>query len=199
MIRIFVIATLSLASFFPFYMLTTNGFGIDDNWGATVSGLLAILVLPSILLRIWRGKPSPDVIPVDKNDPIILELAEKSRHEITRLAQGLAEERKEGYVKFPYKFGDDIEHVWGIAHYIKEDYALVSLDSSLMGALPENALGRFKVKLDELEDWMLVDSDGKTYGGYSILGLAKVYTRDYGKLPKAYQRDLKRFVDFDWP
>ena len=46
---------------------------------------------------------------------------------------------------------------------------------------------------------MLVDRLGKTSGGYSILGLAKIYTRDYGQLPDWYARDLERFVDFTWP
>jgi len=198
-LRILVVAVISLASFFPLYVFMTNGCGLDDNWGAIVAMITAVICVPSVLLSVWKGKPSPDAIPIDIDDPLIQKLIEKSRSEIDRLTQGLDEEKKEAYVKFPYKFGDEIEHVWGTVHYIKEDYVLVSLDSLPVGEVPEIATGRLKVKLAEIEDWMLVDNDGKTYGGYSILGLAKIYTREHGKLPKEYERDLERFVDFEWP
>ncbi len=199
MLRILIVAVISLASFFPLYEFTTNGCGLDENWGAIVAMIAAVICVPSVLLNVWKGKPSPEVMPIDINDPIMQKLIEKSRSEISRLIQGVDGEEMEAFVKFPYKFGDEVEHVWGIVHYIKAGYALVSLESSPIGEVPESAAGRLKISLAEMEDWMLVDKDGKTYGGYSILGLAEIYTREYGKLPKAYALDLERFVDFEWP
>ena len=57
---------------------------------------------------------------------------------------------------------------------------------------------RFEIPLKDIEDWMLVDSRGKTQGGYTILAHAKIYQRDYGKVPKKYLKDLERFTDFTW-
>jgi uncharacterized protein YegJ (DUF2314 family) len=124
---------------------------------------------------------------------------ERSRSELNRFLEGLEEGKKEAYVKFPYQFGDEIEHVWGLAHTVKDGSVIASLESNPVGEVTEEVYERLSIDLDSVEDWMLVDRSGKTYGGYSILGLAKVYTRDYGKLPKAYTRDLGRFVDFTWP
>lgn len=160
---------------------------------------LGWVVTPMMLLHFWKVKPSPDVIPVDINDPIIQDLVERSRSELNRFVNGLEEARQEAYVKFPYVFSGETEHVWGLAHSIKEGHVVVSLESNPVGEVTEEVYERLRIDMDTVEDQILVDSSGKTYGGYSILGLAKVYTRDYGKLPKSYARDLARFVDFSWP
>ncbi|SFC74694.1 Uncharacterized conserved protein YegJ, DUF2314 family [Microbulbifer thermotolerans] len=199
MLRIFTVSVISFLSFFPIYMFVTEVCGLNDDFGAVVAIALAIIAVPAVLLKLWKEKPSPEVIPVNVNDPVMKEFVEKSRKQIDRLIEGLEEEKKEAYVKFPYRFGGEIEHVWGTAHYIKDGYVIVSLDSSPVGDLPEEVYGRLKIKLEEIEDWMLVDTDGTTFGGYSILAHAKIYTREYGSLPRDYERYLKRFVDFDWP
>lgn len=197
--RLIIVAIISLFSLFPFLMFTTEVCGLSDNVGAILSVILGWIVLPSLLLGFWKERPDPSVIPVDIDDPIIQELTDRSRAEINRFVVALDEGKKEAYIKFHYKFGGETEHVWGLAHSLKDGNVIVSLESSPVGEVPENIYERLTINLESVEDWMLVDSSGKTYGGYSILGLAKIYTRDYGKLPKRYSRYLERFVDFTWP
>ncbi|WP_462158253.1 DUF2314 domain-containing protein [Pseudoalteromonas sp. GB56] len=197
--KLVIVAIISLISLFPFLMFTTEVCGLNDNVGAIVSVILGWVILPSIMLSFWKGRPDPSVIPVDINDPIIQELIARSRAELNRFVEALDEGKKEAYIKFPYDFGGETEHVWGLAHSLKDGNVIVSLESNPVGEVPEDVYERLSIDLESVEDWMLVDRLGKTYGGYSILGLAKIYTRDYGKLPKGYVRDLERFVDFTWP
>jgi len=199
MLRIITIVLISFASLVPYLVIFNRWLDVGNDLAGWISVALGWIVTPILLLHFWKVKPSPEVMPVDINDPIIQELIERSRSELNRFLVGLEEGKKEAHVKFPYKFGDEIEHVWGLAHSIKDGRVIVSLESNPVGEVTEEVYERLSIDLDSLEDWMLVDRSGKTYGGYSILGLAKVYTRDYGKLPKAYARDLDRFVDFSWP
>lgn len=197
--KLVVVAIISMVSLFPLLMFTTEVCGLNENVGVIVSVLLGWVVLPSIMHSFLKGRPDPSVIPVDMADPIIQELIDRSRAELNRFVEALDEGKKEAYIKFPYDFGGETEHVWGLAHSLKDGNVIVSLESNPVGEVPEDVYERLSIDLESVEDWMLVDRLGKTYGGYSILGLAKIYTRDYGKLPKWYVRDLDRFVDFTWP
>jgi uncharacterized protein YegJ (DUF2314 family) len=180
-------------------MIFNRWLEVGNGLAGWISMILGWIVTPILLLQLWKVKPSPEVIPVNIDDPIIQELIDRSRSEINRFLSGLEEGKKEAYIKFPFEFSGETEHVWGLAHSIKEGSVITTLDSTPVGEVSEEVLERLSIDLDSIEDWMLLDRSGKTYGGYSILGLAKVYTRDYGKLPKAYTRDLERFVDFSWP
>jgi len=199
MIRILSIVLISFASLVPFLVIFNRWLDVGNDLAGWISMGLGWVVTPIILLHFWKVKPSPEVIPIDIDDPVIQELIDRSRSELNRFIEGLEEGKKEAYVKFPYDFNGDTEHVWGLAHSEKDGSVIVSLESNPVGEAPEEVYERLSINLDSIEDWMLVDRSGKTYGGYSILGLAKVYTRDYGKLSKAYTRDLGRFVDFSWP
>jgi uncharacterized protein YegJ (DUF2314 family) len=199
MIRIISIVLISFASLVPYLMIFNRWLEVGNGLAGWISMILGWIVTPILLLQLWKVKPSPEVIPVNIDDPIIQELIDRSRSEINRFLSGLEEGKKEAYIKFPFEFSGETEHVWGLAHSIKEGSVITTLDSTPVGEVSEEVLERLSIDLDSIEDWMLLDRSGKTYGGYSILGLAKVYTRDYGKLPKAYTRDLERFVDFSWP
>lgn len=199
MIRIISIALISFASLVPYLVIFNKWLDVGNDLAGWISMVLGWIFTPILLLNLWKVKPNPEAIPVDINDPIIQELIARSRSELDRFLEGLEEGRKEAYVKFPYEFGGETEHVWGVSHSVKDGSVIVSLDSTPVGEVPEEVYERLSIDLDSVEDWMLVDRSGKTYGGYSNLGLAKVYTRDYGKLPKSYTRHFDRFVDFSWP
>ena len=69
--RLLVIALLALVSLFPLLLFTTNVCGLNNDAGAVVSIILGWILLPVILLHVWKGKPNPAVMAVDMADPIM--------------------------------------------------------------------------------------------------------------------------------
>lgn len=199
MLRLLVIAAVSVVALFPLLNITTEVFGLSDNTGGIVSAILAFVVVPYLLLAAWPAQPNPEVIPVDMDDPIMREQMHRARSEIARFISGLKEARQEAFIKFPYRFGDETEHVWGVAHAYDDGYFTVSLASQPVGEVGEAAMARLRIAEQDLEDWTLTDARGRISGGYTMLAMARIYERDFGRLPKSYARDLRDFVDFNWP
>ncbi|MEL7313130.1 MAG: DUF2314 domain-containing protein [Pseudomonadota bacterium] len=195
MLRLLIIAGISLASVVPYLAIFNRWLDIGNDLAGYVSLPLAWIVTPYVLLKVWPGKPDPNVIPVDPDDPIMSAAVARARSQIERFQNGLQAGRKEAFIKFPYQFGDHTEHVWGSAHSLDGDFVIASLESMPVGELPEAVFERLRIPLDDVEDWMLVDAKGTTEGGYSTIAHAKVYERDYGPLPKHYRKQLETFVD----
>jgi len=196
--RLLAITLLSFIAILPFLVLFNRILDVGNNLAGYLSFFFAWIVTPIVLLNCWREKPDIMVIPVKENDPIMSSYVRKSRENIERFVKGLSAGKSEAYVKFPYKFEHTTEHIWGLAHQIRNECVVVSLESTPIDDIPEEMFERLEIALEDIEDWMLVDSKGKTQGGYTILAHAKIYQRDYGKVPKKYIRDLERFTDFSW-
>lgn len=198
MFRIFLIAIISLFSLFPFLVITTQLFGLNDSAGGVVSIILGWVILPTILLKLWESMPNLDALPINIDDPVMTEYIALAKAGFSRFIVGLNEGRLEAYVKFSHEFGGEIEHVWGLAHTQQGNHIIVSLASTPVGEFGEEVLERMQVPIDAIEDWMLVNAKGESQGGYTIFAAAKIYERDYGKLPRKYAKDLERFLDFTW-
>lgn len=194
--RLLITAILSVCLFFPAYWLLHALLGADC--GGIIAAILMYIIFPITLLNIWKGKPDLFTLPVNMDDPFMVAGISQAKSDLPRLLQGLSEGKLEAYVKFPYQFDGEVEHVWGVAHQYKDENIILSLASAPVGNVDEEAFGRLTIPLSEIEDWMLVDANGNTQGGYTILAMAQIYARDYGKLPKKHRNDLKRFVDFSW-
>jgi len=198
MIRLFIVILISFCSVVPFLALFHRFLELDDDIAGYLSFFFAWLVTPYILLKLWKEKPGIEVLPVDTGDPLMQEQIKIAKEQFHRFIEGLSEGRLEAFVKFPYEFEGDIEHVWGLAHSIKGDDVIVSLASDPVGSPPEEVYERLNISIKNVEDWMLLDSKGRTKGGYTMLAMARIYEREYGKLPKRYVKDLGFFDDFTW-
>ncbi len=197
--RLIVVAIISLISLFPFLFFTTEVCGLSDNAGAVVSVIISWVALPSLMLTFWRAPPDPSVMPVDIHDPIMQVQINRAKSELNRFIDGLNEGELDAYIKFPYKFEGQTEHVWGVAHSYQDGVFVVSLASEPVGEPGQEMRSRIKINESDLEDWTLTDSAGNTKGGFTMLAMARLYEKNYGNLPKAYTQNLSRYVDFNWP
>ena len=197
--RLIVIGIVALISLFPLYSFTTQQLGLNENLGAIVSLAIGWIALPILLLKLWQLKPNLETLPVDKDDPTMQEHISIAKSKLDLFLEGLAAGQCEAYIKFPYDFDGVIEHIWGLAHAESDGYIVTSLASGPVSEVGEELMERIKVKIGDIEDWMLTDSKGFSRGGYTILAMAKIYEKEYGKLPKRYAEDLERFTDFSWP
>lgn len=194
--RLLAIAVLSLLSMIPALSVTHGLLGLDDDVSGVIALVAAFLVTPSLLLYFWRSKPGFDALPVEPSDALMCEQIERAKAEIGRLLDGLDKGVLEAFVKFPLPVDGTIEHVWGMAHSHDGGAVVVSLASTPVAGLSDDMLGRRSVPLADIEDWMLRAANGKTYGGYTNLALARIYRREYGKLPRGMRREFEHFVDF---
>ncbi|MFY8274309.1 DUF2314 domain-containing protein [Pseudoalteromonas sp. SSDWG2] len=199
MLRIIVIALFSFCAFVPIFIILTQLESFDNSTAGVVAFGIAWLVLPFILLKLWRTPIDFKVLNVDKDDPVMHAQICRARAELDRFIAGLKEGKREAYVKFPYAFDNHVEHVWGVAHCAMEEGVTVSLACEPIGELNDELSQRIYVRFTDIEDWMLQDANGYTQGGYTMLAMARIYERDHGRLPSKYARDLEPFVDFPWP
>lgn len=193
--RLPVIAVLSLLSAVPALSLTHGVLGLSDDV-SSIFAIVAVFASAICLLYLWRHKPGFEALPVDPADPIMLRQIERSRREIDRLFAGIDQGKLEAFVKFPMEVGGHTEHVWGLAHACTAEAIVVSLVSTPVGGLSEDMLNRRSVPVADVEDWMLQDASGKSFGGYTMLALAQIYRREYGRLPRKIRNGLAGFVDF---
>lgn len=195
--RLLVIALVSLLMLVPFLAFTHRFLGWDDDVAGIVSMVLAFVLTPMLLLRLWREKPGFEALPVDPHDPVMLEQVARARRELPRFLEGLGENRLEAYIKFPLVVNGGTEHVWGVAHAHVDGTFVTSLASTPVAGLEPELLNRLSIPIGDVEDWMLQDAAGKTFGGYTHLALARIYQREYGRMPRRMRKDLEAFVDLD--
>lgn len=195
--RLLAIALLSMLSMVPALTVTHGLLGLSNDTSGVLSLVVAFLVTPALLLHFWRHKPGFEALPVEPTDPIMLGQVERSRSEIGRFIEGLSQGKLEAYIKFPLTVQGNTEHVWGVAHSFSGEVFVASLASTPVGGVTDKMLNRLSVRLDEVEDWMLQDAAGKAYGGYTMLAMARIYEREYGRLPRKMRKEFAHFADFD--
>jgi uncharacterized protein YegJ (DUF2314 family) len=147
--------------------------------------LLTYLGVPARLLRRIRRFPSVHDVLVEPGDPDMARSIERSMSEFSRFEEGLADESKQAFVKFRVEIdAGQTEHIWGFAHAIEREFVAVSLEEE-----------EFDVPVAEVEDWLLIDEQGRREGGYTHLALARIYRKRYGTVPKEFLRELESFID----
>ena len=165
------------------------------RWGYLGAGVLALVFIGVGWSRLFPDTFAP--IPVDPDDPLMKTATEHARRELPRFRRGVRENQKQAFVKFPLRTrSQEIEHIWGIVHSIDGEVATVSLANDPVDT-PENTHPRSTVRMNEIEDWMLVASDGKTEGAYTTRAMAQIYKREQGFLPAAMRKEFEHFTDFD--
>lgn len=198
MIRLIITAIISTFMIFPLMILFDSFMGIDNSIAGGLALFFGYIVTPIIILRIWKGKPDIDALPVDINDPIMVEQITIAKKNVERFINGLNDGKLEAFVKFPLDVEGSIEHVWGTAHSFVDKNIVVSLASYPVGEPSEDMFERMTIPVSDIEDWMLQNAHGETQGGYTLYAMARIYERDYGKLPKKYIKDLDPFIDLNW-
>jgi uncharacterized protein YegJ (DUF2314 family) len=168
---------------------------IENNWRFALAGLFGLGIITTGWQRLFPGEPPP--LAVAPDDPLMRSATEQARRDLRRFVQGSKEGAREPFAKYPLKTDDGAtDHVWGNVHAISGSTLTVSLVSEPVGAVHMDST-RQALRLGEIEDWMLVDVDGRIEGGYTQLAMAKIYKRDKGYVPYSIRSGLSGFLAFD--
>ena len=195
--RIFDVTLGSVFVLFGLVLLGGAAWAIHDTgkWSFAGAGILALVVIRAGWSRLFPNAYEP--LAIDPDDPLFAAAAARARQEIERLERGLLEGGREAYVKFPApNRAGGVEHVWALAHSLEGDSFTVTIVNEPLQPL-EDGRPRQLVGKAEIDDWMLVASDGTTEGGYSHLAMAKRFRQEKGYLPSSVKKELRSFVDLD--
>ena len=146
--------------------------------------------------KIFPGQPPP--MPIETDDPLMKEAFDRARREWHRFERGLAEGRREALIKYPMKTGyGDNEHVWAVAHAIDNGHVVATLASQPVGDEVELKNERQRIRIEEIEDWLLIEDKGRMEGGFTQIAMAKIYKRDKGYVPYAIRKTLPNMADLN--
>ena len=170
----------------------------DGEWSMLFALIPAALFSLYGLGRVFPGQPPP--IPIETDDPLMKEAFDRAKREWHRFERGLAEGKREAFIKYPMKtgFGDN-EHVWAIAHAIDNGHVVSTLASQPVGDDVELKNERQRIRIEDVEDWMLMEDSGRMEGGFTQIAMAKIYKRDKGYVPYAIRKTLPDMADLNDP
>jgi uncharacterized protein YegJ (DUF2314 family) len=181
LVSVVIVVTLAWAGF-------QNG-----NWSYAWAGLAAVGGFFYGIGQLFPGEAPP--MPVTPGDPLMQKAIDDARRSMNRFRSALGEGRKDALVKYPLRTkGGGIEHVWAAAHSMDGTTVVTSLLSQPLGEI-EALDARQPVPVAEIEDWMLVDTEGRIEGAYTQIAMARIYKRDKGFVPYAVRMSLRDFAD----
>lgn len=159
------------------------------------------MVLPAVSVYVgWRwlkdeGKGIDEVIPPELRFPELEEAALKSKETIGDFLEVVEKGVDGAYVKFPLKGpSGGIEHIWAYVHFYRDEGFNVSLDNALFDETQDDS-GRLNVPLAEVEDWQLVDSQGKIKGAYSLIACFKYWESEGNQLTPLMRKQRADLLD----
>jgi len=143
----------------------------------------------------WRS-PRPEFPPLatSHDDPLMIDAlakAKASRQEFLALARG---PKENALVKLRFvSSSDQVEHLWAEVLSVVSDQEL----DVLLVTPPVTHSGyldrRYRCKLDDVEDWQVLDPEGKIHGGFTQRAMFAIARRDGIKLPRKLQQQEKHY------
>ncbi|MCA9570759.1 MAG: DUF2314 domain-containing protein, partial [Myxococcales bacterium] len=140
---------------------------------------------------------APRSLLLPHEDEVVQEAVRKARKALPRLLVHLADHPEaRAAVKFPLRAEGTVEHVWGAIVEPGHPLLVRLVADPVAVPAPE---GDIEVPYDEVVDWQVPLSDGKTAGGYGERALYEAVRAEFGFLPEAAGAGLARLVDLPPP
>ncbi|MEM6486562.1 MAG: hypothetical protein AAF662_16455 [Pseudomonadota bacterium] len=167
-----------------------------DDLTYLLLGLFGIPLFTAGWGRLFPGEPPP--IDVSPDEPLLLEAAERARASLDTFRQGVENLQLEAYAKVRLENVEDgKEHLWAVVHRLDIESVVVALISEPVYPLA-NPSARYRVGIESLSDWMLIDEQGNIQGAFSESALAKLYQQKMGYVPTVIRQrlsDIKNSYD----
>lgn len=198
MLRLISISLICLGFTAGIFFLSEYFLNLSQNQSLAAGVAIGCILLPSILLKVWRYKPKFSSFKPDPEDPLLIEHVSLSRREINKFVKGAETGKLEAFVKISQEIRGEEKQIWVKVISVENDEIFTTIKVA-----PKLKIGKAKevalqIPLNEIEDWTLINHKGEIYGGYSNLAIAKIYERDYGRLPDENIEELNNYLDFEW-
>lgn len=156
---------------------------------------VTIFVIVALVFAWARRRARNRAIPVDKDDPLMMEAMEKARAAVGEMRKLFAEPGTEVMVKYPLETdAGETEHVWGVLTALTETDMTVTLATPPLGGKPKEP-PPFTFPLSRLEDWHVMLPDQRIRGGFTTQAQIKVARKSGQKVPPQIEAMQSRFID----
>jgi uncharacterized protein YegJ (DUF2314 family) len=152
------------------------GIYIESHKGGDVAGFVIMIGFAAVCLygaiRWVRDRGHGlEYLPPDLNVPGMPEAISRSRSSIQDFIGSLQGYRGRAFIKFPVAYDEGFtEHLWGCVQSFEDEVFDVSpANLPFHGGLIAD--DRIQVEADAVEDWMLVDEEGRIRGGFSLVAI----------------------------
>lgn len=125
----------------------------------------------------YEGKGIEEVIPPDLKCPELDASIVKAQETLPAFMAETEKGIDNAFVKFPMQTPQGLlEHIWGYVHFYKDGVFNVSLANEPIDEKAEKG-GRRNIPTAEVEDWQIMQPDGKIKGAYSLVALFEYWER----------------------
>jgi len=158
------------------------------------------LIIPvAFLIQGWRWiryqGPGIEDTPGNFDCPELLESVAQAKATLPYFLDEVQKNIDEAFVKFPIRSEKGFtEHIWAYVHSYREGKFNVSLANK---PLDEKALAqrRRDVAVEEIEDWQIMQPDGRIKGGYSLIALFRHRENQGQKLSPKMRKQKAQLID----
>jgi uncharacterized protein YegJ (DUF2314 family) len=155
----------------------------------------AVLAVVGIVWLRDPGKGIDEITPPDLTCPELEASVAKARATLPQFLPHVEKGVDGAFVKFPLETaGGRTEHIWGYVHFYKDGRFNVSLANRPRDPR-EPAEGRRDVLIGQVEDWQIMQPDGRIRGAHSLVALFKYHEARGVKLTPKMRKQKASLVD----
>lgn len=159
------------------------------------------LIVPIALLAVgWKwvrydGRGIEEITPMDLDCPELSTARARATEAMPAFLADVERGIDGAFVKFPLITPRGLtEHIWAYVHSYRDGVFNVSLANQPVDDRAEVA-GRRNVPQSEVEDWQIMQPDGKIRGAYSLIALFEYHARMGRRLSPRMKKQKSQLLD----
>jgi uncharacterized protein YegJ (DUF2314 family) len=162
-------------------------------------GAFPLVLGTAFLIFGWRwiryqGPGIEDTKP-DYSCPELTESVSQAKQMLSYFVEQVNKNVDGAFIKFPLKAPSGMtEHIWAYVHSYRDGQFNVSLANAPVSA-GVDAQGRRDVCAEEVEDWQIMQRDGRIKGAYSMIALFRNRENQGLRLSPKMQKQKAQLVD----
>jgi uncharacterized protein YegJ (DUF2314 family) len=172
------------------------GPGRGNPWDMSGSVGIGLAILLFILGARWirNGGPGIEHVPPGFQCEELKASVAQARAALPWFVEQVDKNVDGAFIKFPLRTpGGNTEHIWAYVHSFRNRAFNVSL-ANFPYDVEQNPDGRRDVPQEEVEDWQILQPDGKIKGAYSLIALFKHF-ESKGKLNRRRLEQKAQLID----
>ena len=155
---------------------------------------IACLVIGWRWLR-YEGKGIEEITPPDLKCPELEQSIVAARETMPYFLEQVNKNIDGAFIKFPLKTPSGLlEHIWAYVHSFREDRFNVSLANVPIDQ-QQSADGRRDVPISDVEDWQIMQPDGRIKGAQSLIALFRYHENHGRKLSPKMKKQKAQLID----
>jgi hypothetical protein len=145
---------------------------------------------------LWdEGKGIEEITQPELKCPELEEGVKAALESLPYFLEQVSKNTHEAYIKFPLTTpGGMTEHIWAYVHFFRDDLFNVSLANEPIDGL-QAAAGRRDVHLSQVEDWQIIEPDGRIKGLHSLIALFRYHENRGLKLSPKMKKQKALLID----